>query len=218
MVVYFISGLGADERAFRYIRLAGVEKRFIRWLPPETNESLMQYATRLQDQIDTNQPVILVGLSFGGIVAQEIAGIIECERLILISSVKHPKELSYFMRAVRRSGVYRCLPVRWMKPVVLRWAPYWFDAGADRYQQLLTQVIDDTDDEFAQWAIRSMMRWKGQSFPAPTTHIHGTHDRIFPPRYIEEFIPVEGGGHFMVVTHARVVSKLLQSTLETVLL
>lgn len=214
MIVYFISGLGADERAFRYLRLGEVEKRFVRWLAPEKNESLRQYSSRLIEQIDTTQPVTLVGLSFGGIVALEMASIIKCDRVFLISSVKRPQELSGFLRLLRRARLYRLLPFGWVKPLAIRLAPFWFDAVSERHRALLKNIINETDNRFAQWAINTIMRWPGNSPNAPVIHIHGTHDRVFPARYLGDNIPIEGGGHFMIVTHAKQISKLLQKHLN----
>jgi pimeloyl-ACP methyl ester carboxylesterase len=214
MVVYFISGLGADERAFRYLRLGEVEKRFIRWLPPEEKESLRQYTNRLLAQIDTTQPVTLVGLSFGGIVALEIASIINCERVFLISSVKQPQELSGFLQLLRRTRLYRLLPFGWVKPLAIRLAPFWFDVVSERHRALLKNIVNETDNRFAQWAINAIMRWPGSSPNAPIIHIHGTQDRVFPVRYLSDYIPIKGGGHFMIVTHAKLISKLLQKHLN----
>lgn len=216
MIVYFISGLGSDERAFRYIRLPGVEKRFIRWTPPRKHESLRQYSGRLIEQIDTRRPVTLVGLSFGGIVAQVLAESIPCEQIILISSVKHPRELRRSLRFIRRTGAYRVVPVEGLKPLFLRLAPYWFDAVSGRHKKLLRTIVNDTDAGFAQWAIGAIMRWNGSHLATPTIRIHGTQDRVFPIRYLTDYVPVEGGGHFMVVTHARRLSQLLQYYLNPV--
>ncbi|MEM9671690.1 MAG: alpha/beta hydrolase [Bacteroidota bacterium] len=213
-LVYFISGLGADERAFRYLRLEGVEKRFIHWLVPEKNESLREYASRLIEQIDTTQPVTLVGLSFGGIIAQEIASVIECERVFLISSVKQLKELSEFLQLLRRTRLYRLLPFGWVKPLAIRLAPFWFDAVSERHRALLKNIINETDNRFAQWAINAIMRWPGNSGDTPVIHIHGTHDRVFPVCYLSGYIPIKGGGHFMIVTHAKPISALLQKHLN----
>nr|WKN39808.1 alpha/beta hydrolase [Tunicatimonas sp. TK19036] len=216
MTVYFISGLGADERAFRYIKLPGVEKRFIRWIPPKPKEPLRQYAHRLIDQIDTSQPVTLVGLSFGGIVAQVIAELIPCAQLILISSIKNPRELSPALRFVKKAHIYRALPLKWLKPIAIRLAPYWFDAVSDRQKGLLRNIINDTDEVFAQWAIGATLQWRGSHTSAPTVHLHGTHDRVFPVHYLQNYIPVKGGGHFMIVTHARILNPILQHHLTLI--
>jgi len=214
MVVYLISGLGADERAFRYIELPDTETRFIRWIPPDKKESLKKYATRLSDQIDTSQPVTLIGLSFGGIVAQKLASIIRCEQLILISSIKHPRELSPGLRFIRQYKLYRFFPFRWVKPVFGLVAPYWFNALSERHRALLRVTVNETDNKFAEWAIETIMRWRGGSTEVLITHLHGTVDRIFPVRYLHNYVAVKGGGHFMVVTHAKQISRLLQKYLK----
>lgn len=214
MTVYCISGLGADERAFRYIKLPDTETRFIHWISPHKREPIKKYAARLLDQIDTSQPVTLIGLSFGGIVAQELASMIRCERLILISSVRNPQELSPMLRLIRRSHIYRLFPFRWVKPIFSKVAPYWFSALPERYRALLKVTIDETDNIFAEWAIEAIMRWTGCPIVAPTVHLHGTHDRIFPARYLQDYVPVKGGGHFMIVTHAKLVSQLLRENLN----
>ena len=70
--IYFISGLGADERIFQWLRYDGYRPIHIHWLPPERRESVEHYAHRLAQDIKDKRPII-VGLSFGGIVAIEIA-------------------------------------------------------------------------------------------------------------------------------------------------
>ena len=40
MKVYFISGLGADEKAFQLLQLPGVEPVHLNWMPPLKKESI----------------------------------------------------------------------------------------------------------------------------------------------------------------------------------
>ncbi len=70
--VYFISGLGADKRAFQFLNLRFCNPVFVEWIKPEHEESISDYAARLKDQIRDDHPVI-VGLSFGGMIAVEYA-------------------------------------------------------------------------------------------------------------------------------------------------
>jgi len=71
-MVYFISGLGADERVFQFIDLTKIEHYFIKWNEPKKDESLSEYCLKLTEQIDKTNGIILIGVSFGGIIAQEI--------------------------------------------------------------------------------------------------------------------------------------------------
>lgn len=89
---YVFSGLGADERVFKNLSFGEAEVEHIHWIPPLTTETLAQYAQRIAQRITTPHPV-LVGLSFGGMVAVEIAKILPVEKVILISSAKTRDEL-----------------------------------------------------------------------------------------------------------------------------
>jgi len=44
MTIYFISGLGADERVFQFLDLSDIKKVFIKWITPQINEELSAYA------------------------------------------------------------------------------------------------------------------------------------------------------------------------------
>jgi hypothetical protein len=70
------SGLGTDERAFRFIDFSEFDVTFINWIALERDEPLDHYARRLARQIETSFPILL-GLPFEGIVAAEVAGFIE---------------------------------------------------------------------------------------------------------------------------------------------
>ena len=82
--IYVFSGLGADERVFKYLDFPGYEPVFIRWLQPTKEEAIEHYSKRLTEQIGTSRPV-LIGLSFGGIIAIEVAKVIDTEKIILIA-------------------------------------------------------------------------------------------------------------------------------------
>jgi pimeloyl-ACP methyl ester carboxylesterase len=213
MKAYFISGLGADERVFQFLDLPGIEKIYIKWIDPEEQESLASYANRLTAQIDLTQEVILVGISFGGIVAQEIAKIKACKKIILISSIKSPQELSWQLSLVSFCRVYRLFPAK-----VLKWSnaltvDYYFSTTSKTESKLLHQIIKETDDRFMIWAIDRLMTWKNPNPQADIIHIHGTADRIFPISPIKSCIKVQGGGHFMVVNKSVELSKIIMENI-----
>src|SRR4051794_35905388 len=90
--IYCISGLGADERAFERLKIAGCSLHFVDRIPPLPNETLFSYAGRMSERITEISPVV-IGLSFGGMIAIEMAKQIPIEKLILISSVKTRNEI-----------------------------------------------------------------------------------------------------------------------------
>jgi esterase/lipase len=59
--------------------------------------TLQSYAIRLSAQIDTPKPIIL-GVSFGGMIAIEIAKYIGCQQVIIVSSAKTKYEIPFICR------------------------------------------------------------------------------------------------------------------------
>ncbi|MEE1946291.1 alpha/beta hydrolase [Pedobacter sp. KR3-3] len=209
-MVYFISGLGADERVFQFLNLDAIEHRFIQWLKPEKKETLSQYAQRLiADQIDVNNEVILIGLSFGGLVAQEIAKFINCNQVIIISSVKSPAEFSWQLKLASKTKIYKVVPDWLLRLGNKLTADYYFGTSNKTESNLLHQIIKDTDPHFLKWAIHKIMNWKKEAIKAPLTHIHGTNDRIFPIKSIKNAIEIPNGGHFMIVNRATKIQALI---------
>jgi len=210
MRVYFISGLGADERVFQFLDLPGVEKVFVRWLPPEPHEPLAAYCARLLPQLDRSREINLVGISFGGIVAQEIARLVPCRRVVLLSSIKGPWEMDWKLRLVARAGFYRPVPAAWLQWSNLLTANYYFGVETRAEAALLRQIILDTDPEFSRWAIAEIMTWAGPPAGLSVAHLHGGRDRIFPAGPVRGAVLVPDGGHFMVVSRAAAVSAFIQ--------
>jgi pimeloyl-ACP methyl ester carboxylesterase len=93
--IYFVSGLGADERVFRLLKFEGYQPVHLHWVAPQAGESIADYAQRLSTQIKSDCPII-IGLSFGGMIAVEIGKHISVEKVILISSVKTTSEIPFY--------------------------------------------------------------------------------------------------------------------------
>ena len=106
-----MSGLGADERIFQWLRYDGFRPIHIQWIPPEKGEPIEDYARRLTEQIEDDNPVV-VGLSFGGMIAVEIGKQIETEKVILLSSVKDVSEVPIYFKIFRAIPLHRVVPVQ----------------------------------------------------------------------------------------------------------
>ena len=205
--IYIFSGLGADERIFQGLDFSGCSPTFIKWVVPRGEETIEQYASQLLGQIRTTKP-ILVGVSFGGIIAVEIAKQIEIEKLILISSVKTKNEIPFYFRLIGRLRFHKLLPARLLKRsnYIINWM---FGASSKFDKQLLSQVLVDTDPIFLKWAIDKIVRWKNQIQPPVFFHIHGMSDRIFPARFIRSNATIKHGGHLMLLNHSEEINKIL---------
>ncbi|WP_113639059.1 alpha/beta hydrolase [Nubsella zeaxanthinifaciens] len=205
--VYIFSGLGADERVFKYLDLTGLEVTFVKWIKPQVNEILADYAKRLSAQIKDENP-ILIGLSFGGIVATEMSKIIPTEKLILLSSLKTRNEIPLLYRIAGKLNLHKIIPYSLLKSNTFfnRWL---FGIIRKNDKDLFQKVLADTDIDFLRWAINVIVKWDNQLLHPQLYHIHGSKDKILPIRNAGNVIVIENGGHLMVLDKAKQVSEAL---------
>lgn len=206
--IYIFSGLGADERAFQNLDLSGLNIQHVKWLKPTSMESISQYAKRLAAQIVDDKP-ILVGLSFGGIMAIEVAKHIAVTRIILLSSAKNKLEIPSYYRLSGKMRLHFLLPTRLLQKG--NWLNFWlFGTRSLADKTLLSEILKDTDSVFLRWALRQISSWDNEAVPCPIVHLHGTIDHILPIRFIKDATVIDGGGHLMVLNQAHEVSQFIR--------
>lgn len=208
--IYFVSGLGADERVFQWLRYDGFRPVHIRWISPERGEPIERYAQRLSEQITSDRPII-VGLSFGGLIAIEVAKQIPTEKVILLSSVKKKSEIPLYFKLFRALPIHRIFPFKSSLRAVY-WLVYWlFSPEGPDQRQLLKNILIDTDPHFLKWALHRVVIWKNQDVPDSVVHVHGMRDHIFPLCFVFPDYAIEDCGHLMVMNRAEEISNLLQT-------
>ena len=81
--VYFMPGMAASPSIFERIRLPAetFEMHLLEWVSPKKNESLAAYAKRMAENIK-HENVILVGVSFGGILVQEMKPFVNPKKVL----------------------------------------------------------------------------------------------------------------------------------------
>lgn len=209
---YLLSGLGADGTVFQYLDFEGVEVEYMEWLPPLSKETLPAYAKRMTQKITTPHP-ILVGLSFGGMVAMEIAKQIPVKKVILISSAKERKELPWFYRFSAKLKLQKILPYTLIKRT--NGFTYWlFGATSAHEKALLKEIFRKTPTTFLKWAINAILTWKNTEISAHILHIHGDKDRILPYKNVKDTFCITGGGHSMIVNKAHEIAPLINKFLN----
>ena len=62
----------------------------------------------------THPNSVLIGVSLGGILVQEMSKIISCKKVIIISSVRTWREFPIHMRITRKTKAYKFFPVQWI--------------------------------------------------------------------------------------------------------
>ncbi|MDQ4141836.1 MAG: alpha/beta hydrolase [Bacteroidota bacterium] len=209
-ILYFIPGLGADARMFQLLQINASRFKVVilEWLPSFKNESLVRYAKRMADQIQiNNQPILLVGVSFGGMIAVEISKILQPARTILISSIKTSHELPDYLRFLGQLGIHQYLPLHWVKK--LPWFYNWvFGAKTHTEKNILHVIIQDTDIPFVKWAFTAIVNWQNHERMANLIHLHGNQDKIFPLSYIKYPVVYEGE-HLIILGKADKLSSFI---------
>jgi surfactin synthase thioesterase subunit len=206
--IYIFSGLGADEKAFQKLDLEAYRVTHIRWIKPRANEPIENYAGRLLEQVITPSPV-LMGLSFGGIMAIEVSKHISTEKIILLSSVKTKKEIPLSYRILGRMGFRKFVPVQSLRhPNFI--TNYLFGARTSEDKELLKPMLENMNIDLLKWAMDKVAFWKNGFVPENITHIHGTADKILPYGNVKCDYTIVDGGHMMVLNHAQKVNEILR--------
>ncbi|MBT8256387.1 MAG: alpha/beta hydrolase [Bacteroidia bacterium] len=212
--VYFVPGLAASREIFKNIRLneSEYEVHILDWLLPEKKETLLEYARRMSALVQ-HENAVLAGVSFGGVVAQEMSAFLRLKKLIIISSVKCRSELPRRLKLAKTTGAYKLIPTGW----ALSLKDLTKLAIGPRSKKRLTlyqEYLSVRDKHYLDWAIKQMVCWE-RTAPLPQVHhIHGDGDIVFPIKNITNAQVLKGGTHVMILNKGSKVSKVLENIIE----
>ena len=198
--VYFLPGLAANPSIFKNIQLdfERFEMHFLEWMIPFEEESISDYALRLCSKIKHSNAV-LVGVSFGGIIAQEMNLVQAFRKIIIISSVKSRQELPLHLQLAGTTKAYKFVPTSLFAQNIDLLSKYAFGKPIVKRVNLYKQYLSITDKRYLDWAIKQVVSWNQEKSDPNLIHIHGNKDIIFPIDKIENCIVVEGGTHIMIL-------------------
>lgn len=207
-------GMAANSSIFEHIQLpeGAYTIHLLEWLIPEPKESLQAYALRMTQFINHDH-IVLLGVSFGGVLVQEMAKHIKVRKLFVVSSVQSKRELPRRMKLSRKLKLYNVLPTRLIEDVDTL-AKYAFGESIKNRVALYQKYLSMNDRRYMSWAVKEMVCWDQEEPLQGVIHIHGTADKVFPVKYIENCIEVEGGTHIMVITRAKWFNKHLPQLIE----
>lgn len=210
IVLYCLSGLGVDERAFQRLHPKDVTLKHIPWIPPQKGESLQEYSARLFNQANLPEDYSLAGVSFGGMIAAEFAQIRKPKHLFLISTISSGTELPWFFKLGGFLRIYQLVPKKMLnRPNYMFY--YLFSVKNQEDKRLLREIVMDTDPDFLRWALGAIVRWRSQYHPEGIK-IHGSSDRLLPPKG-EIYNRISNGGHFIIVDRAAEIAEVIESEL-----
>lgn len=193
-MIYLIPGLGYNHRIFEKLDFEGLSVQCLDWIDPIGNESIAQYAKRFSQPI-SGDSITLIGHSFGGMMAQEIAAQIPIQKVIMLGSIKSKDELPLQFKMVKWFRLWNFLT----KKMTIQSVKYWgADHGFETKEEieLFKEMVGSCSELYLKWALKKLVNWQGTKVlkGAELIQIHGTLDKTFPFRKIKnpDFIIKEG--------------------------
>ena len=169
----------------------------LEWEIPLEKESLSEYAQRMAKKVTHEKPV-LIGVSFGGILVQEMAAFIDVRKVIIISSVKSNLEFPRRMKVAKTTKAYKLIPMNLILNLE-NLAKFSFGEKINHRLKLYEKFLSVRDIGYLQWAVEKVILWDRAIPDENVIHIHGDMDDVFPMKYIKECIVVKGGAHIMIL-------------------
>jgi pimeloyl-ACP methyl ester carboxylesterase len=208
-----LPGLGADYRLLEPQRAAFPQLIVPDWIPPRQRESLPHYAVRLAKRVTVTHdtPLILGGVSLGGMLAYEMSRHLKPDALVLIASCRTVSDLRPFYRVGR--GLLPLVPVRaWSIAKLLSGPVVRLRLGVPAARkELAIKMFKEMDSQWMHWALQALLRWE----PAPLDgvrvwQIHGARDVVIPAHRAKADEIIPDGGHLINVTHAEQVNEFIR--------
>lgn len=212
--IYFVPGLGANTKIFENIKLSKelFETYFLEWeIPLEKEESISNYAKRMCAKI-THQNPVLVGVSFGGVMVQEMSKIINTKKVFLVSSIKNKKELPKRLQLAKATKAYKLFPTNMVENFEA-YEKYFLGSNLQKRKELYKTYMSVRNPKYITWAIYNVLHWKQENTFKDIIHIHGTEDGVFPIKHIKNAIKIEKGTHVMILNKAKTISKIIEENL-----
>ena len=189
------------------------EVHLMNWIEPILNESIESYASRLSKDIIHQKPV-LIGVSFGGLIVQEISKLLEVDKLIIISSVKTNTELPLYMKSAKFLKLYNYFPLK-LFDEIFNISKFLKINKIYKKIDLVDKYLSVRDENYLKWAIREILNWKQKKPLEGVIHLHGDKDLTFPISLIKNCITIHGGTHALILTKHRWLNKNLIQIIES---
>lgn len=214
MKIYQISGLGANEKVFKNLRmLPDFEPVNIPWLQPEKDETLQHYTERMAEKINTNEDFLLMGVSFGGMIVKEMNRFLDPKFNFLISTIKDRSEMPAYMRFSSHTGLHKIVP-----PVFLTSDNF---LSYSLFRKLystklpdLKEIFEFRDHYYLKWSMDRIVNWQNNVEMKNYIHFHGDKDMVFPFSKIHDAVEIQDGTHVMIMRRAKLISELINNKLE----
>lgn len=212
--IYFMPGLAARPAIFKNLALDATKYSFhyLEWVKPlSIEETIENYAHRLSLNIKEKNTV-LIGVSFGGIMMQELAKFVAPKKVIIISSIKSSNEFPKKFKLAKFTKVYKIFPINLLQNFE-DYSSFFLGERLKKKVALYKKQLPVRNNIYLKWAISNSIEWVQIKPPENITHIHGTKDIVFPIKNIKNSIEIKDGTHVMILTKAKKISKIIDAIL-----
>jgi pimeloyl-ACP methyl ester carboxylesterase len=199
-------GMGGDRRLCQHLHIGGVMLLTPNHRSPLPGASLTEFATALAEEHKIGPDDVVGGVSFGGMLAAEIARLRAVRGLVLLGSCLDPRrKLPKSYQWLEKAGPLlpdAALGLRTWGPILRsRFAPLTPEAE-DMLRAMAAVYPVSQIRDFG----RMLFSWDGARPACPTLSIHGDKDRIIPLAAAEPGVVLEKAGHAFTLTHAEQTS------------
>lgn len=215
--LFFVPGLGCDQRIFKHLipllKQPDLEVQHLEFIEPlNSNEPIVSYAQRVKESLsDPDTPCVIIGMSLGGMISVELAKILNCQQLILLSTIKHNSELPWYFKPLRVLPIYKLVPNWFTRKIVPRLAKLLGLFINREDSSAYYQMLNDRTDAHLKWARGAAINWNNQEYPKNCIHIHGTKDHIFKHKKVNPDYSIRGGTHNMVMNKPQELADIINN-------
>ncbi|WP_299061128.1 alpha/beta hydrolase [uncultured Polaribacter sp.] len=212
--IYFMPGLAAGPEIFENLKLSEekYDLHYLNWKEPlALEETIANYAMRMSLEVKDKNPV-LVGVSFGGIMVNEMSKYIDTQKIIIISSIKHHQELPRRFQLAKFTKAYKLFPAKIVANFE-SYTQYFMGNSLKRKAKFYKKYLSVRTKLYLNWSVNNVINWKQEKCTKNIVHIHGTKDHVFPIKNIENCVKIEGGTHAMIITKAKKIGEIIDTVL-----
>lgn len=163
------------------------------------------------ESIDTTDPFCLLGYSFGGVLVQEIDRITPAEKVVVLGSMKSPRELAPSIKILRNVPFFSKIPKKFFEERAIRNFQNMknlFEPNPKFWEYF---VVRDT--HYLKWSLQQIVQWQFEPNPK-VIQVSAEKDLVFPIQYCKPDYVIKRANHFFPVTKYKEVNQILQEIFE----
>ena len=198
-MIYALPGMGADSAMYPQPWPTLLAITLVDWPAYAGEESIAAVARRIIEVARIPDGAVVIGSSFGGFVACEIAKHRRLRRLILLGSATRKEEINGVLRLLH--PLARVAPIKFFQRII-----GWFPGE-------IARMLNRSEAAFVRAMCRATFEWPGldEGLIKPL-RIHGRKDLLIPPPPDADLLV--DGRHMIAMTNASECVEFIRADLE----